>query len=519
MRSKFSQQHRAVAKLGALASTVPLQLRSSPSAAAPLSIYAFSIAAILSAFSPLYGASAALLIAACVAIPHLAHRPEYLIYVAAGLTITNLSDVLIQRFEFPSIAKLAVAATAIAFVISLRAGIARPIFPRTAVQLLALYAASAGLAIFSAYDQFVALAGFGALLQELVIVLLFLLIVQDPDVLRGTGRAIAGALSLVAGLGILRMMAPEQVPDFFGLANIEIATIVGDYDSGRLTGPFADPNSYARILLIAFPFACLELVESKSVAGRAVALISTALIVGATVLTSSRGALVALLAVSGIMLWQYRDKAWYLAAFVVPCLLLAVAAGPEQHLQRVYTIFGSLPGEVKGTSEKDESIQNRKEEMGAAVLMFRDHPLLGVGYRNYPEMFQKYTLENHYSLRHEDRLPHSRYLEIASEQGLVGLVVFSAICGWGLLTSFRSRQALGTQGRVAGAIGLALLGYLIASIFLHEDYSRIFWLLMSMVLALPQCVESWRNGRYGLSTEGSTPKSFARAGLPSTGGC
>ena len=43
------------------------------------------------------------------------------------------------------------------------------------------------------------------------------------------------------------------------------------------------------------------------------------------------------------------------------------------------------------------------------------------------------------------------------------------------------------------AIGFALIGYLAASIVLHADFSRPFWLLCGMALALPVCARRAKN--------------------------
>ena len=48
------------------------------------------------------------------------------------------------------------------------------------------------------------------------------------------------------------------------------------------------------------------------------------------------------------------------------------------------------------------------------------------------------------------------------------------------------------EADLAYVIGLALLGYLAASVFLHEDYPRFFWLLIGMSFAVPVAFRNFR---------------------------
>ena len=70
----------------------------------------------------------------------------------------------------------------------------------------------------------------------------------------------------------------------------------------------------------------------------------------------------------------------------------------------------------------DVSIRGRASEALAAVAMFRDEPLGGVGYGAYDRNYVEYSTPVGLDPRREERAAHSLYLEIAAELGLVGVV-------------------------------------------------------------------------------------------------
>jgi len=71
------------------------------------------------------------------------------------------------------------------------------------------------------------------------------------------------------------------------------------------------------------------------------------------------------------------------------------------------------------------------------------------------------------------------YFEVASETGILGLATFGALVVGAFAAVHRSR---------ALAVRNALIGYLIASVFLHAAFPQILWLLLALAWATPQCV-------------------------------
>jgi O-antigen ligase len=142
----------------------------------------------------------------------------------------------------------------------------------------------------------------------------------------------------------------------------------------------------------------------------------------------------------------------------------------------------------------DSSFEERKLLTRVAWKIFVDHCLLGVGAGNYTIHYETYADEigspsRQYGASDERHYPHSLYLEIGAETGLLGLCIFVLI----LINSFvyfrRARERFLSAGNtyMAGlskAFEISLLGYLISSIFLHGDFQRYLWVIFAYSTAL-----------------------------------
>lgn len=93
--------------------------------------------------------------------------------------------------------------------------------------------------------------------------------------------------------------------------------------------------------------------------------------------------------------------------------------------------------------------------------------------------------------RGSDRQAHSLYLEVLAERGLIGSAIFAGLLIFALASTAHAARALANAGLrseafLARAYGTGLIGFLTASVFLHDGYPRYFWLALALALALPQ---------------------------------
>lgn len=242
--------------------------------------------------------------------------------------------------------------------------------------------------------------------------------------------------------------------------------------SARL--PNGDPNDIAFILATTLPFA-MWLLRARGW-GRAAAIILTGVIGVSILLTLSRGALVGL---GAGLVWytlgeRRKGRGALLAAAVVIGLAVLLVVQLEHH--RIET---GLRAKEKVAST---NVHTRLEAWGAAARLAADHPVVGVG----PGNFRFHYLEA------TGRPPgtkglavvHDTYLDVASELGIVALVVFLAylVLAFGRLSTAVSR-ALGPPG-FASAARVSLVIGVAAGLTLSEQYFAPFWLLGALASAL-----------------------------------
>jgi O-antigen ligase len=136
------------------------------------------------------------------------------------------------------------------------------------------------------------------------------------------------------------------------------------------------------------------------------------------------------------------------------------------------------------TMAEDPSVRNRAGENLAAVHMFFDYPILGVGPGNYPVLYTTYSQAIALDSRAEGRHPHNLYLEYLAETGIIGGALILALMGLALRGAWRARSVLEGRDRLlVEGVFVALVGYFINGIFLHPSgYSRYLWLVLGFGL-------------------------------------
>ncbi|MCB2223818.1 MAG: O-antigen ligase family protein [Actinobacteria bacterium] len=311
------------------------------------------------------------------------------------------------------------------------------------------------------------------------------LLLSRASSLRVAAWAMVAAGGVLAALSVFQFATGTYGSAYGGLAQSSVEQIVGTYDDIRISGPIGDPNFYGQLLVTILPLALDRMWGERRLLLRVAGGGAAALISAAAVLTFSRGTAVALVAVLVMMALVYRPSLKSMAA-VALAGALAIPFLPPGYTERLLTL--SDVGTVQGST--DASIRGRTAELTAGWLMFADHPLTGVGYGQYDENYQDYVAGLGIELRSEDRDAHSFYLEIAAETGLPGVLAMGAVLAGAFVALRRSRrsfEAAGLDGpaRTSRALAASLVGFLITALFLHHDYSRPFWVIVGLALAMP----------------------------------
>lgn len=287
-----------------------------------------------------------------------------------------------------------------------------------------------------------------------------------------TAGAISGAVVVALG----------GLTGFLGLDAI-------DPDNGRLAGPVGDPNYYAQFQAVAVVLAArFALSAREGVHVRFGALIATSLGMWAVIASESRGGLVTIFIVMGLIFVgmppRHRRRALVIGAVLV---VLALGTGTGDRLSRA-------PGSVTGALSEEDAIEDtavagRVSENLAAVRMFIDHPVFGVGWANYPRRYLDYSPEIAIDARAQERQAHNYHLEVLAETGLVGALVWLAIliAVFGLIGEVRhDPDAPPGSGVLADAWRLALWAWVLTSIFLHDIHPDLQWFLIGGALGLTE---------------------------------
>jgi len=260
------------------------------------------------------------------------------------------------------------------------------------------------------------------------------------------------------------------------LASVRSGALVeGRVDVGWISG--GDPNTQAAYLL---PGATLLMVlfsqRARSVQ-KWLLLLGFSVIALAIMATSSRGALISLIAI--VMLGAIIDRRLWQVA--LPGLLvggLATLLLPQMFVDRLQAIV-TLSDRAAG----------RIDIWLVALRMIPSHPILGVGLGNFERAFDRYLPDTSglaYGVR-RGMASHNIFLNVQSELGVIGLFLFAAFITIsirsGLLAVMNLRQAGSPEvAALALAAWLSLVGILIVGLFIDVQYWKLFWLL----LALPE---------------------------------
>jgi len=342
-------------------------------------------------------------------------------------------------------------------------------------------------------------AGWGRILsflsEGLLVYLLVTNAIRTPATMRAATLVLVLAAVFMAGLSVHQELTGAYRDPYLGFSQTtrqeDAAYLQPDADSRpRMMGPVGEQNRYAQILLVVLPLALFGLNLRGKRWRRIAAIGAGVMIVAGVLLTFSRGAAVALaLLLVAMVIWKHLRLKHLLAvacAFLVTMLLIA----PEfvTRLDTIRTASSLVTGESDDESP-DNAILGRTTSNLAALLVFVDHPIFGVGPNLYAARYSQ-DYGNELGLRHlgTSRRAHNMYLEWAAELGIVGLaagvgaLVVTIVQLRALRRYWRWRQP--AYSNMAGAYALALVAYMGTAVFLHLSYERYFFTLLAIANAV-----------------------------------
>jgi O-antigen ligase len=293
--------------------------------------------------------------------------------------------------------------------------------------VLAPVAGAAGIAMLASPDVLTSLPGYVRYLQVFVLVPLAVLVtVRDRTDRLIVGGALVGAAALQGLVGCVQTLTGTGA-SYAG----ERVRAVGTFGALDVMG-MASVVSYGALILLAAGLAWRG-------GRRAAALGGAALLCVPLALSLSRGAWLALLGASLVVLFVHSRA---LAARVIllgmaaaTVLVLGPGAGSDADL-----LGRRLASITSAVSQPDQSVSDRYSLWLTATRIWLDHPLTGAGPRRFAELRDAYApIELSSGSDTDDPVngfqrrpllsPHNMYLLTLSEQGLLGLAALGACLG------------------------------------------------------------------------------------------
>jgi putative inorganic carbon (hco3(-)) transporter len=259
---------------------------------------------------------------------------------------------------------------------------------------------------------------------------------------------------------------------------------VGADESERKGGPIGEVNRYAQIMLVLLPLAAFAVKSAGSVTGRLVAGAAGAAIFAGMLLTYSRGTAVAFVVLIGVAVAVRFVRLRHVALVGAVLVALVLVLAPR-YVERVASLADLQELVSEESVASDGAIVGRATSNLASLGVFLEHPFFGVGPGRYAADFSQRSA-NELGLRffEESRRAHSMPLEVAADTGLAGVVTLGGVFGATIFGLWRARRTWLTRdpqrAALATALILAVIGYLLTSLFLHIAYMRYLWLLMAL---------------------------------------
>ena len=425
-------------------------------------------------------------------------KPELGAYILIFTVFTNLSDLFTEK-GLPSINKPLVVIVLFSIFANyvLRTGKlnSSSAVSRAAGALL-IYFLTILFSSFVAINQPKSFLAIVDLTKDIAIGVCIYLTLDTKEKLKTGIRVLLYAVTFVSLLGVIHTLSASSLT-FWGLARESAFGQIGGSGSLRYGGPIAESNVWGQILVSILPIALYQFAKVRDQRTKFLSVLAALFIFLAMLFTESRGAFLALVVLLTLTAFDLRIKVPALIGLASLGLVLLIIL-PSRYTERIRTLDILFQSNADGLSQ-DDAVEGRREKMLTGLAMFREHPLLGVGFANYSDNYWSYAgnlgLEataRNVGSESSARQPHSLYVEILAETGFFGIASFMTFIFIVLMALYRSR-ALNDANKVKAdpdwslwitSIFMSILTFLVAGIFLHGIGFRFIWVLSGLGLAI-----------------------------------
>jgi len=269
-------------------------------------------------------------------------------------------------------------------------------------------------------------------------------------------------------------------------------------DQGRASGLLEDPNAFALLIAFTVPLALLLVVRGPTLLHRLFWGGCFILLMGGMTKTESRSGLVVLMLSLMIGLYHYRAQlprirprhlgfAMLGLAIVIP---VAIALMPAGYVARIQSLSILSAG---ANAHQDESLGRRASYILVGSQMIRDNPVLGSGPGTFPLHYAPTGYAKAFSANRKlgdlYRRAHNTYLEIFSEIGVPGGLMFVGMLGLGLYNLFHARRLWlqrrdWAQADLLTHLGTSFLALALFLMFLSAPNHKLLWIMLALTSVL-----------------------------------
>ncbi|AFQ46145.1 O-antigen ligase family protein [Desulfosporosinus meridiei] len=334
------------------------------------------------------------------------------------------------------------------------------------IVLLGVYLLSTAFSIAPAHS----FAETVRLLSLIITLYLAIVYVQDEKDLQRLGYTLIAVGAVLGGVAILQYLTKWF---FFPTSAVVV--------SNRPNTTFADPNIFARFLVVTFWFSVAEFERRTTWSSRVIPLIAILFQGAGLGITGSRGGILAL-GVSSLIfvLFIPRRKLTLSAMGVMILAIIAAALLNPSIMARIESLRAGLLNASGGI---------REYLWRSGIAMIRDHPVIGVGVGAFGVAFTTiYPYFNPYSTFYVS-LSHTAVITVLAETGIVGFTVLYFLFGktlqrgWGIARKLQDeRLRFLSASIVAGIIAIFISAQ--GEGRLYEE--PLLWLLWAMLVSISQ---------------------------------
>jgi putative inorganic carbon (HCO3(-)) transporter len=402
---------------------------------------------------------------------------------------TNISDLLTKQ-GYPGIIKPLVVIVAFALIVRYiyvgQVPVGHSKTGRIEYFLLAYFMVVLASYI-SASDKNAALTDILDMGKDIVIIYCILFALREPHSWKQTSWLIMITTAALSVLSAYQIITNNYQQTFFGFASVQLQQVFGSSTTPRVAGPINTPNIWGQVLVAVSTLLIFRIIHEKRNFTKLIALIMLGIILFVVLNTYSRGAYV-VLAIDVVLIFFIFEKRFnpMVALAGLGILILLLPLLPAAYRDRFYTLSDFT---AQNGIYQDTSFRGRSSEMLTGLAMFEEHPVLGVGSGNYITNYQRYAQLIGIEFRATARDPHSLYIQVLAETGILGAIAFLGMVFVLFDTLNKTCRAIEQSPHLGdwlpwiNAIRLSLLSYLMTSVVLHNSYIRYFWILVAMALA------------------------------------